>query len=344
MRTGEPTWSKDQLLAMNRNDYIEECYFTFSLSAVYSKGGEVEGAMSTVIETTERVLSERRFGTLRELGSEIQNQRNLEDVAEVTLNVLWRNTADVPFALIYLLDQSSSKMVLAGRPSASMSKDQAPAEVSIFSEEGGDVQCGWPLAAALKSNDLFEVDDLRDRLGLFHGCPWPGEYPQKAVIIPLKYTDGSKASGAIVLGVSPRRAFDGTYRGFMELIGGQLASAMAMAHSFDNERKRAEALLQLDHAKSVFFSNVSHEFRTPLTLMAGPIEVLLSDTRLSAEHREQLTVVSRNTSRLLKLVNSLLDFSRIEAKRMQGAFEPTNIALLTRDLISCFRSLIENGR
>ena len=102
-------------------------------------------------------------------------------------------------------------------------------------------------------------------------------------------------------------------------------------------------LEQLDHAKTAFFSNVSHEFRTPLTLMIGNLEDALAGKALPEDERVQLDVAHRNSLRLLKLVNSLLDFSRIEAGRAQATYQPTDIAALTAELASNFRSACDRA-
>ncbi|PPS41213.1 ATP-binding protein [Chroococcidiopsis sp. TS-821] len=104
-----------------------------------------------------------------------------------------------------------------------------------------------------------------------------------------------------------------------------------------------EALAELDRAKTLFFSNISHELRTPLTLMLNPLEDLLADAETTSQQREQLEVVHRNSLRLLKLVNNLLDFSRIEAGRMQAAYQPIDLASFTAELASVFRSAIERA-
>jgi signal transduction histidine kinase/DNA-binding response OmpR family regulator len=103
-------------------------------------------------------------------------------------------------------------------------------------------------------------------------------------------------------------------------------------------------LAELDAAKTVFFSNISHEFRTPLTLILGTLEdELAAGAHLPPATRLQLRAAHRNSLRLLKLVNSLLDFSRIEAGRMQAQYLPTNLAILTAELADTFRSAIERG-
>jgi signal transduction histidine kinase/PleD family two-component response regulator len=151
-------------------------------------------------------------------------------------------------------------------------------------------------------------------------------------------------SGRLVVGLNPRRPYDDDYRILLELVANQLGSALANARAYEEERTRAEALAEIDRAKTAFFSNVSHEFRTPLTLILGPVEDMLTDSvARSAGERGRIELVHRNSLRLLKLVNTLLDFSRIEAGRVQAAFQPTDLASLTTDLVSAFRSAIERA-
>ena len=133
-------------------------------------------------------------------------------------------------------------------------------------------------------------------------------------------------SGFLIAGISTRRALDDAYRTFFDLIANQVSSSIAEAQAYQAERRRVEALTELDRAKTVFFSNVSHEFRTPLTLMLGPLEETIADVRVPQEARERLRLVERNAARMQKLVNSLLDFSRIEAGRIQACYEKTGFA------------------
>jgi signal transduction histidine kinase/DNA-binding response OmpR family regulator len=149
--------------------------------------------------------------------------------------------------------------------------------------------------------------------------------------------------GQLVAGLNPKRPLDERYRSFLSLVADQLSTAVGNALAHEDERRRVEALAQLDRAKTAFFSNVSHEFRTPLTLLMGPLEDLLADATVAPEVRSQVALAHRNSLRLQRLVNTLLDFSRIEAGRIDSSFAPTNLALLTTELASNFRSAMERA-
>ena len=153
----------------------------------------------------------------------------------------------------------------------------------------------------------------------------------------LSSSSAGAPTGRLVVGLNPRLPLDDRYRAFLGLVADQVGTALVNARAYEAERRRAEGLAQLDRAKTVFFSNVSHEFRTPLSLMLGPTEEALAspDRALSGE---ALEIVHRNELRLLKLVNTLLDFSRIEAGRSDASYVPTDLAGFTAGVASTFRS------
>ena len=194
----------------------------------------------------------------------------------------------------------------------------------------------WPLGH-------HPIEMLNARLPEVPAGPWP-EPPRSVMVLPLADRALAETSGVIVLGVSSRLAWDDAYRGFFDLVAGQVATSIANSRASEEERKRAAALAELDRAKTAFFSNVSHEFRTPLTLMLGPLEDLASQsTLLRPEQRDIVDLARRNAQRLLKLVNTLLDFARIEAGRAQASYEPTDLAALTAELASNFRAACERA-
>src|SRR5579862_4293910 len=206
------------------------------------------------------------------------------------------------------------------------------------------VNSAWPLSRVRETGRMEVVETLGQR---FRSIP-PGAWsdpPDRAAVLPVRANVAHQLAGFLVAGISPRLRFDDFYRDFLDLAASQIATAVANARAYEEERKRAEALAELDKAKTQFFSNVSHEFRTPLTLMLGPLEEVLSkpETNPPSDDRSLVRLAHRNGVRLLKLVNTLLDFSRIEAGRVQASFQPINLSLYTAELASNFRSAIESA-
>jgi signal transduction histidine kinase len=165
---------------------------------------------------------------------------------------------------------------------------------------------------------------------------------RRDLVHTLAIPSTSGRAARLVVGVNARRPFDDQYRSFLDLVADQFGTALANARAYEDERHRAEALAALDRAKTAFFSNVSHEFRTPLTLLLGPTEEAAT-TPGGVLQGADLETVYRNAQRLLKLVNALLDFSRIESGRVRASFEPIDLASVTSDIASAFRSATERA-
>ncbi|HEX7667989.1 MAG TPA: ATP-binding protein, partial [Polyangiaceae bacterium] len=332
--TGEATWSEDLFLLMLRHGYPEETYFTFSYSPIRDEAGRPSGIFNACTESTARVLDRRRLKTLREMAVEA---RTANEAARLCSEILRRNPRDIPFALVYLLDRSGERLHLAG--SAGLPPG-TPASPLIMEVTGRDA-AGWPLARLVADGRSEMVEDLGQRFDCLPREPWD-EPAHQAMLLPIARPGFQEPAGVLVLGISPRRAFDDDYRGFFDLVAGHVATAVSTGRAYEEERERAETLAELDRAKTAFFSNVSHEFRTPLTLMLGPIEDALAQPA-EALGGESLKAVHRSTLRLVRLVNSLLDFSRLEAGRLQSSFEPTDLPVLTGGLAGSFQSLVESA-
>jgi signal transduction histidine kinase/DNA-binding response OmpR family regulator len=344
MEHAEPTYIDDWMLPLDRYGFVEECYFTFCYSAIRNETGDVGGVFVTVVETTARVFSERRVATLRELAAVGAKIDGAAKICELTAATLAASVADTPFALLYMLDDAGRTLSLAGSTGFDFGSAAAPRVVNLAADLATDDGRGWPLAAAIDSRDVVLVDDLHDRFDALPPGPWP-ESPRAALVMPLALRGEERPYGVIVTGLSPRIAFDDHYRGYLDLVAGQIATALASARAYEEERRRAAALAEIDRAKTAFFSNVSHEFRTPLTLMLGPTEDLLEGTSgpVTQAQREQLALIHRNELRLLRLVNTLLEFSRIEAGRVRAVYRPTDLSAYTAELASSFRSAIERA-
>jgi PAS domain S-box-containing protein len=340
MREGRATWNESILLIMERHGYTEETYFTFSYSPAPDDAGGVGGVFCAVTEDTARVLGARRLKTLRDLGERsLSETKTAEQACRAAAVTLADNPHDFPFALIYLLDEDGRRARLCETVNLPAGTKASPETVIIGS--GDDV---WNFGRVIETSQSQIVEDLEERFGRLPAGPWTDDWTKRALALPLaKAGEQELSAGFLVAGISPRLAFNDDYRSFLDLAAGQIANAISNARAYEEERKRAEALAEIDRAKTAFFSNVSHEFRTPLTLMLGPIEDAVAEGGLSPEAHEGLKVARRNSLRLLKLVNTLLDFSRIEAGRIQAAFEPVDLAALTADLVSVFRSTIERA-
>jgi signal transduction histidine kinase/DNA-binding response OmpR family regulator len=339
LQRGEASWSEDLLLVFDRYGYQEEAYFTYSYSPIKHADGTIGGVFSAVSETTERVLGERRLRILRELADRTAEAKSVETACRNFAAVLGGGNPDIPFAMLYLDAEDHSAVHLLA--STGFDPDGVAAPLRIHPSDDDP----WHIAEVVRTGSPLLLEDLQQRFGDLPGGAWP-EPTRSALVLPVARTGQRiETTGVLVAGINPRRALDERYRSFLELVAGQMATAVANARAYEEERKRAEALAEIDRAKTTFFSNVSHEFRTPLTLMLGPMEELAA--RLTSADRQQdralLETAHRNGLRLLKLVNSLLDFSRIEAGRVQAQLRPTDLAGLTAEIASTFRSAIEQA-
>jgi len=331
---GEATWDEALLLFLERSGFPEETYHTFSYSPVYDDDNRIGGMLCVVTEVTERVQSERGLALLRDLSARAPSTPTIRGSLNRLMSVLETDEFDVPFASLMLLDedrQAATQVAQFGNLPGACIGDEMVLDRDSFSRR---------LARVARSGET-DILDLAAEDCLVPARLWPDLVAQ-AVIAPIQGAKNAPAA-LLVMGVSPRRKFDASYRRFFDLVAGQFSSVLTDAQTYEAERARAESLAELDRAKTLFFSNVSHEFRTPLTLMLGPLEDALADTGAPPALRERLGLAHRNAQRLLRLVNSLLDFSRIEAGRVQAAFEPTDLVALTQDLASTFRSAIERA-
>ncbi|WP_279608947.1 ATP-binding protein [Burkholderia gladioli] len=331
-RSGEATWSDDEQFFFDRALPREEVYVTFTYGPIFSEDERrVDGIFVPCTETTEKIVSARRLDTLRQLGARSGETRELDDACRRIAAALSENRFDVSFAALYRAEAEPGG---EGEPRfsllASMGLEAAALEPSA-----------WPLASVQASGQPL-VLELPEEGAVLPGGAWP-EPSTLARVVPLRWSGDGRVDGAVVLGVSPRRPLDAAYLSFQELVAGNIETAIANALAYQQERRRAEALIELDRGKTAFFSNISHEFRTPLTLLLGPLEEACANPQVPEGVRAQLGIAHGNSRRLLRLVNALLDFAQIEAGRLRASFRSTDLAALTRDIASPFRSMIERA-
>jgi signal transduction histidine kinase len=343
--TGEAVFAEDLMFQILRSGDLEEAYLTVCHSPVWDEAGKFGGMFCTATETTQQVIGRRRLTMLRELATAGNGAKTLQSACTAAADTL--NPYDISFALFYQINSEGNLAELVATSGLTPDSAAAPATMMLTPNDPNHLtepSHGWLLAEVFQSREPLLMTDVIDRFGALPGGAW-AESSRSAMILPILSSNKEQVECLLVAGISPRLPFNSEYRSFLELVAQQVESAIATAQSYEQERKRAEALAELDRAKTTFFSNVSHEFRTPVTLILGPAEDALLDwdNSLPLPQRQRIEIIQRNGLRLLKLVNTLLDFSRIESDRTSAVYEPTDLATFTAELASVFRSAIEKA-
>ncbi len=322
--SGEATWSRDLMLAMVTAGRRVERFFTFTYSPLMGADGEPFGIFCPSYETTERVLSERRLHLLNTVASAIVESRSIDDAVGVAVSVCASQPADLSFIAVYAAAGETGDLTLRGATPSVQSL--LPGELAQLTD--------WD--AATRSRAEGQV--IEDVAGAVPGIDdvLGADCPRQMLVLPL---GEASTAGALVVGASPRRPLDTQFHGFCQLLADQLTSTFASIVSYEQQRHRADALAELDRAKTAFLTNVSHEFRTPLTLLLGPLDDALLDAAPESLLAERLTTAGRNARRLQRLVDSLLDFSRIEAGRANAKLLRTDVGALTAQIASSFTEL-----
>ncbi|WP_306215848.1 chemotaxis protein CheB [Actinoplanes sp. RD1] len=334
-RSGRGRLLRDQAFTIDRRGVPELVYATADYSPVRD-GGRVVGILATLIETTGQVVANRRLRLLQRLATATADDPDNEQVAcERMADTLAGSRQDIPFALVYLPDRTGAELHLAAaagvRPGSGVAERRLSLRDSV----------SWPVAGVLRERRAMLVDDLDTR---FHG--WmPGEdrvLPARAMMIPAGRRDDGMVAAVVILGVEPLVPFDDDHRAFLDLVAEQVGVAVLAGRRRRDMQERMTALAALNRSKDEFFASVSHEFRTPLTLLLLPLEQLLS-SRLTPEQTEAVQLAHRNALRSLKLVSTLLEFARIGEGATRARYEDVDLAELTADIASVFRSAVQHA-
>ena len=332
MEQDEGTYVESQLLIMERNGYPEETYYTFSYTPIPGDDGTTAGMICANTDDTDRIISERQLKTITELGKSLTDAKTSREVISRAMHTLGENPHDFPFASFYSVSGSHARLhkdILHNPMPDDVDLNEANKFSSLFSK-------------AISGRKIEVYDDLKELVNNTPKGAWEIE-PDKAIILPVAQAGSREPYGVLVIGCNPYRLLDEKYSSFFSLVADQIATSFASVNALEEERKRAEAFAEIDRAKTIFFSNISHEFRTPLTLLMGPVEDTLNDPESSGDTKERMHVAYRNVLRMQKLVNTLLEFSRIEAGRIEGRYRKVDIVAITEDLTSTFRSAVEKA-
>ncbi|WP_207512984.1 hybrid sensor histidine kinase/response regulator [Longitalea luteola] len=339
VKRNEGTYDDSFFFIMERKGFREEVYVSFSYSPAPGDDGTVKGIFCVCTESTERIINERALQLLRDLGAVAFDEKSLDVIYRNVAEVLGRNNKDFPFAIVYKSDKGGCSAEAAAATGIERYEHILPQFINPATPSA----LTSDFCRAYETNKVVVagINGMRDDLPKgFWKIP-----PSQVVYIPISAA-GSKHPYAIIFAaLNPCRQFDKNFQQLCEMIGARVSLEINKMQALEEERKRAEALEEIDKAKTVFFSNISHEFRTPLTLILTPLEELLHQPKssLSAAEQQNIETAHRNALRLLKLVNTLLDFSRIESGRQQASYVLTDIASYTRNLAANFRSVIEKA-
>ena len=308
--TGQPTCSDDLLLIIDRYGYLEETYFTFSYSPVRDESGGIGGVFCVCMDNTERVLGERRLRTVRELASNAVKAKNALEACRIAKETLSNNPADIPFALLYLVEADGKQARLVGTTTSIEALTPASLEQVDLTQETD----GWHLAQVRRTGTAVVATNLTEQFGALLGGSW-SESPHSALVMPLAQSGKQQLAGLLVIGISPRRAFDDEYRGFFDLVKSNVATAIANADAYEAECKRAEALADQERAKTTFFSNrqsgACQEQASPREAEAARSQISnifesITDAFVAFDPQWRYTYVNEQATRLLQKTRSEL--------------------------------------
>lgn len=237
-RSGEPYRGENHPFLLNRHGFLEDVYFDVSYDPIREADGSVNGVICFVNETTGRVLGERRLSALAELGNELADVRSVRELGRAAARVLDAHRADVPFSAVWLYDE-----------------DDTPALAGWTGADPGALAGGPPPPGAGESVAHPRWVSVADLLGEV-----PPNAAERALVLPL--TAPNEPAGVLLLGIARRLALTDDYRDFLDLVAAQISRAVGKQRAYEQERARAAELAALDRAKTNFFANVSHEFRT----------------------------------------------------------------------------------
>ena len=331
LETGHGSWAEDQMYFLNRNGFPEESYFTFSFARILDEIGGEGGISCSAIETTTKVLADRRIKTLQEISNESTDKRTVLEAGQACVRALSTNPSDLPFFSLYWLDNDTKRTKLIGTVNAETPK-YLPTTHPMLSE-------------AFKKKVPLLIKNIIPHDILVLPTPEGLTSPTSLYVMPIRFAFKEEVSGFLTIGISPHQPFNEEYKSFLNMAVLQIQTVMTSALAQENANILSDELAKIDRAKTAFFSNISHEFRTPLTLLLGPLEEAISTISegKSILLKEDLESAHRNALRLLKLVNSLLDFSRVEAGKVDANFESTDLSTYTTELVAQFETVFDRG-
>ncbi len=232
--SGKAALLKDQIHVNRRNGYLEERYFTVSLTPIMLESGKAGGSLTLMEDTASRVIGERRQRTLRDLATRSVNAKDIEEACRIAGDVLAENQYDVPFALLYVVNKDRQRARLVANLGLYPGEPASPREFALTEPETG---AAWPVVQVANGSAAQTVDDLEERFGRLPGGPWD-DSPQRALVLPI-VPDGLHLPDAVlVVGISPRRPLDSAYHEFFNSIADRIAATISRVMAYESQVTR----------------------------------------------------------------------------------------------------------
>ncbi len=291
--------SEGELIYLERKGFLEECYFDYNLEPMLV-GDMVQGVHCTLIESTKRVLDERRLNLLTQLSNETHKSQTIENACETVVSILNRFREDVPYTLTYRLRQK------------------------------GEIDPQSPAVNDEILDEIFRSKTYSDEIKYVDGIKHP---VSKAVLIPIKSATQSNPFCLIIFGISPRLELNDDYKEFHILLSRFLSTIFSKIHMFETQQRD---IVDRDD----FISIASHEFKTPITalklrlaLTKRKIDLNKSIGPTPSEMNECIKTADQQADRLTSLVEELLDMTRIQRGKFVFSFCDMNLSDLIREVL-----------
>ncbi|WWC73350.1 uncharacterized protein I206_107317 [Kwoniella pini CBS 10737] len=377
---GEPCYREDDLLLYRRGPkgFWVEKYHTWSFIPLFNEDGKPLGLFNPTRETTASVLARRRQESLRDLSEQLLTARNTAEFYNGIVEVLENNPKDVPFMMCYSVEEGVEtgqvKLHLESSLGVPENHQAAPSDltlpliadrfsrstfgfkanqlssptlsaISALSSGTGRIQysydkTSWPIAKAISTRQAVVVEDCTELIKGFPLRQWEA-LPDSAIIVPISSeTSVDIPQSVVIIGLNLATPLDPVYEDWIHVLRAHLTTSLGSIKAAEAEQHRQDEKDKMERAKTIWFQGAAHDLRSPLTLVAGPLDDVLR-TKLSTDQRAGLSLAQRNLARVQRLVNSLLDFTRIEAGKLSGRFLPVDLGTFVRDLASIFRPAVE---
>ncbi|KAF0537243.1 PAS domain S-box protein [Gigaspora margarita] len=329
--TGKGLFEKDFRFIQYNDDYLEELYISYTMSPIYKEDGTFWAAYNVCDFTTHKVLANRRIKALSDLANHINDADSLESACHIIMRSFRENDKDIPFALIYLIDNDKLRTGFQPRAAHLISTTFNYKDLYNKNWDIPDNLLETPKTINLIENpdekyDLFIEVKRPTSKHLFLKCKsWPVHFVVKedkdikvllkdgsqAVLFPIKASYGGELilSSILICGINPNRELDNDYTNFLRSVVTYVSTIITNGKIREDERKQVELLANLNHQKLKFFQNISRELQSPLTLILSPLDEAINSCLQETIMHSHLQIVQRNTHRLLKADdNSGLDY------------------------------------